>query len=342
MRALASVLVVLYHITSNNADKNQFSFLGGIFEFGGAGVDIFFVISGFIITYTNKLSIQNKKNASVFLERRFLRIYPIYWVIISGFLLVAYSMPQYYNMAFDYSISNVSGTYLLLPGHQMVNGVSWTLSFELYFYLIFILVFFIRNKSFLWGLAGIYLLTIFTLPLFTDPATLSAPIHLAFHPMIIEFFLGIVIALPVKKTPRNTAKYSMLTGIVLFITGAYLYNMQVIVFPPSYAEFTRVLLFGLPSFFMMLGIVMLDLKNNPSVNKYVVLLGEASYTLYLIHLPIVAAVVKLTIMAGIKNSLMLHAIFIALTIIVCMVSIITYLYIEKPMISMLKRNRQMV
>ncbi len=76
LRGIASLLVVLFHCTGSSTEYLQQKFLGNSFLFGGAGVDIFFVLSGFIITYTNINIIPKTGSLTLFLRRRFVRIYP--------------------------------------------------------------------------------------------------------------------------------------------------------------------------------------------------------------------------------------------------------------------------
>jgi peptidoglycan/LPS O-acetylase OafA/YrhL len=82
---------------------------------------------GFIITYTSK-----GKPIRDYIWKRVIRVYPIYWVVLLVFFIPAIFLHSAYNFA----LLNVFSTALLLPHHQMLNGVSWSLSFEVYFYIL--------------------------------------------------------------------------------------------------------------------------------------------------------------------------------------------------------------
>ncbi|MBO9659299.1 MAG: acyltransferase, partial [Chitinophagaceae bacterium] len=158
LRGIASFMVVLFHATENFRLNFDSEFLSGFFSFGAAGVDLFFVLSGFIITYTSGSLVGRPSNVSYFLKRRVIRIFPIYWIIAAAFLCVQLALPSFYKNGYSFTGFNLLGTFLLLPGHSMVNGVSWTLTNELFFYILFIAAFLIRNRALLYSLATGYCL----------------------------------------------------------------------------------------------------------------------------------------------------------------------------------------
>ena len=108
LRFIAASLVLLFHL--------------GIVHSGYKGVDIFFVISGFIMYEKLFLSVRSK--AFTFFINRLTKIFFLYWFILFLLYIVR-------PFAIDFSLVN---TLLLLPGHHQILGVSWSLSFELYFY----------------------------------------------------------------------------------------------------------------------------------------------------------------------------------------------------------------
>src|SRR5205823_13541637 len=80
-RGFAAVLVVIHHVTGSTDFYLHSSFLGGLFTVGWLGVDFFFVLSGFIITYIHYGDIGNRSTLKAYATKRFLRIYPIYWIV---------------------------------------------------------------------------------------------------------------------------------------------------------------------------------------------------------------------------------------------------------------------
>ena len=338
LRGLASLLVVLMHATATVKDAERGNFAGGFFAFGGAGVDIFFVLSGFIITYTSRNSLGAAKNFFIFLRRRFVRIFPAYWIIITIFLAIQLALPSFYRTQYQIGFMNLFGTYLLFPSHNMINGVSWTLSYELFFYLLFSLAFIIRNKIVLLILALIYVSILTVLPMVGyHPEFGSSIINLVGFPMNIEFFMGISAALIIPKISFRTALFFLVTGSIAFITSGILYNNGISVWPDS---FNRVLMYGIPSFFIITGIVRYEIYRPANIHNVFINLGEASYSLYLIHLPLVVAGIKILSRYIKAPGLLMQAAVIGLVIFICMLSVIFFRNIERRIINILNGKKR--
>ena len=137
LRFVAATLVALFHSTLA-IEKFFAGNLPPLFlrisNLGAAGVDIFFVISGFIMIITSFSDSREPFSPRRFLARRAIRIYPIYF-IYSAFYLVFYDL---FATGKDVSLLQVLGSLFLLPGFSSyIIGPGWTLSFEIYFYACF-------------------------------------------------------------------------------------------------------------------------------------------------------------------------------------------------------------
>lgn len=333
LRGIASLLVVIMHATIAGKEIFSINLLGGIFSFGGAGVDIFFVLSGFIITYTSSKNLGNHKKFLSFLKRRFIRIFPIYWIIITGFLIIQLLLPSFYKTPFTLTLSNFLHTYLLLPDHEMINGVSWTLSYELFFYLLFSLAFIIKHKTVLWALALLYIGSIiaaeFIFPL--NPHA-NAWMRMLFYPMNIEFFMGILAAKLISKLEAKYAWPLILAGCSFFIVFGVLSNQG---FTFLNSVFNRVIMFGIPAFLIITGVVVLEVKKHIKPHNIFMSLGSASYSLYLIHLPLLVAALKILHRFSFVNNIFLQVAIIGLILIICAFSILFFNRVEAPLIKRL-------
>lgn len=152
LRGIAASMVVFHHFTAavmDYAHANSMVVQSGIGRLGACGVDIFFVISGFIMVYTTREK-DGAREAISFLRKRVLRIYPLYWIWTSVILIIW--LTGIGLRAHLYGIRFIVGSYLLFPVangdhfHPLLDQ-GWTLSFEMLFYLIFACVLCLSYKK---------------------------------------------------------------------------------------------------------------------------------------------------------------------------------------------------
>src|SRR5690348_7748162 len=146
-RGVAAILVVLVHGSDMLAGPKYFSAmpLGGIFRFAHAGVDFFFVLSGFIIFHVHQRELGDPTKFGRYIRRRFVRIFPTYWTILFlyGLILAISPTRDYYERNV---VAVLTSTFLIpVPAHDPILGVSWTLQHEVLFYAIFATLFFARS-----------------------------------------------------------------------------------------------------------------------------------------------------------------------------------------------------
>jgi exopolysaccharide production protein ExoZ len=330
LRGVACILVALMHITVTFSEIYQLPFFWDIFKFGGSGVDIFFVLSGFVITYSNRQYLTKATNIGNFLKKRAIRIFPIYWIIISFLLLLQLLLPSFYRTHFQINPANLVSTYLLFPNHEMINGVSWSLSNELFFYILFGLAIVIPQKKYSFLLLLLYFIVLLLLPLMSIAATRGNDFAgLFIFPMNIEFLLGIAVVLLVDKFPQKWTTAVLLTGTGFFILSAVFSNNGLFFLNNGY---NRVLMFGFPAFLIILALVKYESTVTINVNKLFMQLGDASYSIYLFHLPIVVAFFKIMAKLPVTSYLLLTFFSCILFFAICFIGIIIYNKIERPLI----------
>jgi exopolysaccharide production protein ExoZ len=132
------MLVVLSHasyLSDFYFPKSNSALVTYLFDFGHCGVHIFFVISGFVMVYST-FSTTPAMSPSAFLLRRFFRIYPIYWVYALAYLAWKITDP-----AQSLPLVDILKSLALWPGYSsLLIGQGWTLSYEVYFYICFMVV----------------------------------------------------------------------------------------------------------------------------------------------------------------------------------------------------------
>lgn len=274
LRGIAAIAVVIAHITY--AQQQQFpdhkAFLPQITSFWG--VDIFFVLSGFVITYITANTPAGAANAKYFLLCRLIRIVPAYWFYTLLSFFIAYVVGEHINFKELWQ-----SLLFIKPGFPLLM-VGWTLTYEMLFYLLysFFLVF-LNNKQRALAVSSI----LFVLVLIRISTNISN-VYFKFYsnPILLEFVFGLLIGSLPTSSLRNfrLPKLSIIAGsIALCISGAALELDTLIQF--------RVILWGLPAALIVWGVL-----NIQQTRQWILLekLGNISYSIYLIHIPIISAV----------------------------------------------------
>ncbi|QUD90120.1 acyltransferase family protein [Phenylobacterium montanum] len=284
LRALAALSVVLYHAC-------QWANAG--FAIGAAGVDIFFVISGFVMWTT----IQDPGlTPGRFVQRRFWRVAPAYWLVTAIVAAVALAAPNLMSKVY------VTPSHALLSfafiQHDDPSGVpfpllpvGWSLNYEAIFYAIvaFALLAPARRRfgRIAGGLIGVMLLgivppiSLFLLGQERLGEVFQKPFFLFANPMMMQFLAGVVIAKLrlERRLPRHGAGWGLvMTALIMFV---------VLSFFDLYASLWRPILWGTPAALLVAGAVSLEADGRVLANRLTDRLGEASYSLYLCHWPVV-------------------------------------------------------
>ena len=305
LRAVACLLVVAHHTirayTANSDagwtkpwlvdDKN-------LYDVMAIGVDVFFVISGFIMVRVSQAYIDKRKPISDFLYRRVVRIYPPYLIVTCVLILLAISVyVRRGEVSFDLGAYRIVSSLLLFPSYnsshfiQPILGVGWTLSYEMYFYIVFALAIFLFGKNFLVPMIAFLLAVIILARVFDATGAFSAFLK---NTIVIEFILGCLVArvlLPVSKVP-----VLRLWPVALAFGAALL-----IVFTPT--PTTRFIFWGIPSALVVLFLLCGELKGYRSYPKTLILLGDASYSIYLVHVPLIYILgIKVSTLLGVTTS----------------------------------------
>ncbi len=337
LRGIAALLVVLYHGTYLMQYRLETS--NEYFWFGYSGVDIFFVLSGFIIYFTsyNKLGLLSAKE---FFLRRLARIFPLYWVAMASILVIFFVGKNFINgqSSIIDSIQNggvmpILKAALLIPRSSEMIGVAWTLSFELCFYMLFAFLFFRSRKIFM-GALIFWASICWTMALFfhTDFSGSRNPVIALMNPIMTEFLFGCVVAILFLKYEGKFWKTSLLAGMILFSIAALTLKSTLFGIPTQ-NQLPRIFVYGFPAALILYGAV--NIKS--AFPKLLTYLGDASYSIYLFHYPILGILVKLTgflhIHAFARSHIGKGLLYIALLTICCLI----YSYVEYPLLQLCKK-----
>jgi peptidoglycan/LPS O-acetylase OafA/YrhL len=199
-RGVAASLVVFHHITLDFLSFYQYKAFNNFFYFGMAGVDFFFVLSGFIIYYIHSNDNPSVKNIKNYILKRLIRVYPPV-LFISSILLISYLiMPNLTARSELFEFTFLVKSFLLLPQkYAPLLTVSWTLVHEMFFYTLFIALIF--NKKIGLFIFMFWSLSILLFNIFTKQ--LSFPYSFYFNLHNLEFLFGILVAYLFKNNHIN-------------------------------------------------------------------------------------------------------------------------------------------
>lgn len=317
-RGIAALLVLLHHITGLMYDEYDFKYqyFNGYFSPGWAGVDFFFVLSGFIIFYIHEKDIGDRKKFKPFLLKRIVRIYPIYWIATLLWLPIF--------LTFDDHRVSIVKSFLLFPQETTpVLQVGWSLSYEMLFYLILSLLILLRPKY------SLPILSIWIVGILINLPNIDQNLyeHIIFSPYNIEFLLGAIAAYIVKRSNIRLGWLALIIGIIGFLLSWL--SIQYGVF----GKFTvvRIFGFGLSSALIIIGSAAIDLRwgNLPKSNA-LFYLGDASYSIYLIHFPVFRVLGKIFSVANIYNTLGLWLLTTIILIVTILIGCLFHNFTEKP------------
>ena len=331
LRGFAALAVVVHH--TGGYVKRYFEptlLFEDKFSIGFAGVDLFFVISGFIIHFTSKNYLNNPSKLKEYLKKRLIRVYPIYWIIttilfISSWLIVEILDKNIFSIGYPNTLIAYIQTYLLLPLHFAINPVTWTLSYELFFYLCFAIL--IISKR-LWIIPALILAVSFYNIFIDVPEIVEVKLNyfnFIFSGYNFEFMFGFLIYPLYEKIKLSNIISVILLIISISIIALFGYDIG------DYDSYKRVLTFGLPSGLILLSLLNLENNNAISFPKITLTLGDASYALYLIHFPMMLLMNKIPQILG-YNFSAIQEVWYSYFIIISMVisSIYVHKWIEMP------------
>lgn len=274
LRALAAFAVVFVHM---DLFAKPLGIPGKWLAFGNAGVDIFFVLSGFLMVYTTQLK---PVSGTQFALNRFIRVAPLYWLITLVVFGIALAMPGLLG-ATRPDWGELAKSLAFIP-FQKSNGlvmpvlfVGWTLNYEMAFYLIFAAMLGVTGSrvqptAYL-SIAVIVLLVAVGL-LFRLPA-----VELRFFTkqIMLEFAFGMIVALALARGGTVSPRIAL----PLLVISLAALGLGATVFE----GWPRAVVSGLPATLVVLCTLWLDRSGWKLQNRHVAMLGDASYALYLTH-----------------------------------------------------------
>ncbi|ARK11435.1 acyltransferase [Fibrella sp. ES10-3-2-2] len=328
VRGVAALVVVAFHLTQFVDGTYTESLWFDLFERGFAGVDLFFVISGFVIVYTSQSYIGRPETLRTYLTKRAIRVYPIYWLtILLITALMGVSLLLRPNGVGKVITERWPGldTFLLTPHHHNLNIVSWSLSHELFFYLLFACLIISRK---LWVIPAFFLAgtlyVAFTKQVYFEDQR-NVWEYFWFNPLNAEFALGALAGYGFLH--HSITKWEGIGAALLGLLWLYSFGDTPNEF---YAE--RLLHYGVASLLILIAVLAYERHRRPIVPQWIISTGDASYLIYLIHTPLLIPFTRLlTRLFPTYSPIGVPLGCVGLILVVTYLSILTHRLIEKPL-----------
>ena len=299
LRALAALGVVYYHAVD----------AGGNFALpstGAWGVDVFFVISGFII---GTVTVQNR---SRFLRRRIFRVVPLYWIATVGWAAAVLLFPWRANST-EVTLPGLVKSLLFIP-YQMpqrdgpILQLGWTLEYEMFFYLVVAVLLWLLRDARKALIAAIVLLGLVVASGFLVPA---AGFIGAFYQstLLLEFLAGVLLSFAYRRIApdpdappppgaRGARAAVYAASGALLVAALVVLVLQDLSLMPLIGE-DRALSYGVPAVAVVAAALGLEpLIRDGRATRAVLRIGDASYAMYLFH-PFVAVLLSQVILGGV-------------------------------------------
>lgn len=282
LRAIAVFFVVVSHAGHEIADLLS----GAAVTFddkrfpGDFGVDLFFVVSGFIMAYVSADAFGRPGAAADFVRRRIVRIVPLYWLMTTAMIGVVLLLPRSVDTA-TADPRHWLSSYLFVPFARgsdgmirPVLGLGWSLQYEMLFYALFALGLFLPRRM---AAPAVVAMICAVLVAGRHFAEISTVAQFFSHPIMLEFAGGLVIGHwfnAGRTLPLAACMASVAAGIVLLFAAPS--------FDPG-VDHQRHLHYGIPAFLIVAGAILYPGAANRKMSPTMVELGEASYSIYLTH-----------------------------------------------------------
>ena len=332
-RAVAVLLVVLFHGSAFILSRYMVAPLGNIFQTGFSGVFLFFVISGFIILTAHYCDVGRPCRLWYYLSRRLIRIYPFFWVV-----LMVWGGWRVFTDGI--TVADLASNALVFKGAPLIIPVSWTLRYEIIFYGLFGAAIFSKRLGVMVfaGWSGLQWVS--------GPTALKWLID----PMNVLFLMGLVVAVLYIRLKSLGVNLRDGLGWVLLALGAMGFISTMAVYSRMDVDINAwpehpvaILGFGGSSALLLLASVSGAINRMMGQWRLMALIGNASYSIYLTHAPFGKLAWNLLrpikpLWQGAPEAWVANLLLAWVAIISVWAGILVHLKIEQPMLAYLRRN----
>jgi peptidoglycan/LPS O-acetylase OafA/YrhL len=328
-RALAAISVAAFHLSITMGVERY----GGVPVFqeftkhGSRGVDFFFVLSGFIILFAHFGDIDKPRAWGEYIYRRFVRLYPIYWLYTAGFVaLLALGLGTEAAMPTNVGDWLTSLTLIRFTDGSPPLPVAWTLFHEVAFYATFSLL--ILNKRLgtaVFAIAACVCIALYNYPQAED----RTPFNVYTAAYNLFFLLGMGAYWLYRRGGR---------GVIEFAAGTLIFIFALMTMGLPYKLSPMLLAFGLA--LIVAGATKLEKAGSIKVPYFLAFIGNASYTLYLVHLAVEGLLLKIAIKSQLYQAVGPHVTYLLVLALTVAAGCLVYALVERPLLALLHERHK--
>ncbi|WP_374547795.1 acyltransferase family protein, partial [Rhodoblastus sp.] len=330
MRGIAALAVAFYHthVILSMKEYGGYEIFGSVANLGWIGVNFFFVLSGFIILFAHSGDIGNKASIGRYFWRRVARVYPIYWIFLTLFVVMA--MRGIGSHGVDLSPRALFSAYSLfqiMDAPPLPLKVAWTLLLEMKFYIVF-------AALILWRRAGVVIMALWALAILLRNTVEPFPDFAELGPdwgllsiWNIYFLFGMAACWVATRVTNALGPFVLALGVALLgytLIGAPGQELAMRM-PPLLTQFA----IGFAA--IIVGAVLCERRYGWRFPKWSLLLGDASYSIYLVHSMAISAIAMINAKLG-HGHLPPAILFGGALSVSVAAGVVVHLMIEKPIL----------
>ena len=326
-RAFAALAVAAFHLSimMGAARYGGNAVFRTLTQFGDRGVDYFFVLSGFIILFVHHQDIGQPQQLSRYLRKRFVRLFPIYWLYsIPMTLLLLMGLGTDATYPTDFAGWMTAITLIRFTPALPPLPTSWTLFHEVAFYAAFATL--ILNKRL--GLIMMAIAALGCILHYQLPTTYTrTPYNVYTATYNLYFLFGMAAHWLFRRGGRGHWELTLGVAVVVLALSETL----------PWAQLTP-LMSALGFALILTGAAKLEAAGAFRVPPQLVFIGDASYSIYLLHLPLEGLLLKIALKTPLYATLGAPAVFLLTLAGAILLSCLAYQLIERPLLSWLQAN----
>jgi peptidoglycan/LPS O-acetylase OafA/YrhL len=346
LRGMAALLIVAFHATELFRAKFNQPFLQSFFDFGDSGVDFFFVLSGFFLASSSHKLLKHQHTAKDFLVKRCVRIYPLYWLVSLCVIPIYFLIPSF-GKGYEQDMGVIIKSLLLIPQeHAPILSVAWFLSHLIFFYLAFTAVILLPKVAPKIILVGLSVSAFFMLADMISGFQIKNYIHFLLNFIFsyynLEFAAGWLLGIFFIRRRLKTAVslFILLTGCLGFMIAGLLdvYILQTSSETSGFSHYYDFIAYGISSILIVAGAAFLEKTRKVTINKWFVVLGAASFSIYLTHYPFLSIFTKIMQVTGINSTVFYTTGMILSCVVTVLMGCIVHVYVEKRLTAIFRKR----